>query len=148
MTNEEVVRAYLDALDRGDMPAARALLADDFAHAPATPGGAPMDADAYIAAHAPLATCFPDLRRHVTELTVDGDEVRTTAYVTATHDHVVELPMFDVGPLAPTGRAYRTTPHHDTFTVRDARITAVHSTFPPGAGLRGLIDQLTTPEHG
>lgn len=148
MTNEDVVRAYLDALDRGDMAAARALLADDFAHAPATPGGPPMDADGFIAAHAPLAVSFPDLRRHVTELVADGDEVRTAAYVTATHDHVVDLPMFGVGPLPPTGRAYRTTPHHDTFTVRDGRISAVHSSFPPGAGLRGLLDQLTTTENG
>lgn len=148
MTNEEVVRAYLDALDAGDMVAARALLADDFTHAPITPGGPPVDADGYVAAHAPLATSFPDMGRHVAELVADGDEVRVTAYVTATHDHVVDLPMLGVGPLAPTGRTYRTAPHHDTFTLRDERITGVHSTFPPGAGLRGLLDQITTTEHG
>lgn len=148
MTNEEVVRAYLGALDAGDMPAARALLADDFTHAPITPGGPPVDADAYVAAHAPLTTSFPDMRRHVVELVAEGDEVRVAAFVTATHDHVVDLPMLGVGPLPPTGRAYRTAPHHDTFTLRDGRITAVHSTFPPGAGLRGLLDQMTTTEHG
>lgn len=148
MTSEEVVRAYLDALDRDDLDRARALLADDFTHAPATPDAAPMGADAYIAAHAEISRSFPDLRRHITELVTDGDEVRVTAYVTATHDHVVELPVIGVGPLQPTGRAYRTTPHHDTFTLRAGRIAGVHSTFPPGAGLRGLLDQLTTTEHG
>ncbi len=148
MTNEEVVRAYLEAFDRHDMAAARALLADDFAHAPVTPGGPPMDADAYVDVHRPVAASFPDMRRHVVSVESDGDDVRVTAYVTATHDHHVRLPMLGIDDLPPTGRAYRTEPHHDTFTVRDGRITAVHSTFPPRAGLRGLLDQLTTTETG
>ncbi len=148
MTNEDVVRAYLAALDRQDMAAARALMGDDFTHAPATPGGEPMDADAFVEIHRPVAESFPDLRRHVVSLEASGDEVRVTAYVTATHDHHVSLPMLGIDDLPPTGRAYRTVPHHDTFTLRDGRITGVHSSFPPGAGLRGLLDQLTTTETG
>lgn len=148
MTNEGVVRAYQRALDAGDMPAARALMSDEFTHAPAAPGDPPMDAEAFLAAHAQMSASFPDLRRHVTDLVAAGDEVRVTAFVTATHDHVVKLPVIGVGPLEPTGRSYRTAPHHDTFTLRDGLITGVHSTFPPGAGLRGLLDQITTTEHG
>lgn len=148
MTNEEVVRAHLDAFDRHDLVAARALVADDFTHAPVTPGGAPIDADAYIDMHRPIADSFPDLRHHLVSVECDGEEVRVTAYVTATHDHHVRLPVLGIEDLPPTGRAYRTEPHHDTFTVRDGRITAVHSTFPPRSGLRGLLEQLTTTETG
>ncbi|MBJ7518604.1 MAG: nuclear transport factor 2 family protein [Solirubrobacteraceae bacterium] len=148
MTNEDLVRAYLDALDRHDMAAARALMSDDFSHAPATPTGVPMDADAFVEIHRVVAASFPDMRRHIVSIEAEGSEVRVTAYVTATHDHHVRLPMLGIDELPPTGRAYRTAPHHDTFTLRAGRITGVHSSFPPGAGLRGLLDQLSTTETG
>lgn len=147
MTNEEVVRAYLDALNRDDFDAARALYADDFSVVPSSTG-VPLDADAYLDAHVAVARAFPDLERHVISVEADGDTVDTWEYVTATHDHEVRLPMLGIASLPPTGRKLRTPPHRDTFTLRGGRITTVQSHLTPGTGLPGLIEQIRSTETG
>lgn len=146
MTNADVVRTYLDALNRDDLAAAQALLSDDFAVVPSSTG-TPLDADAYMAAHAEIARAFPDLHRHVTAVRDEGpDTVRTTEYITATHDHDVHLPVVGIDALPATGRRLRTPPHDDTFTLRDGRIVSVQSHLTPGTGLPGLIAQIRAGE--
>lgn len=147
MTNEEVVRAYLDALNREDFAVAKSLYADDFSVVSSSTG-AVLDADAYIEAHVAVAVSFPDLQRHVISVEGDGDTVTTWETVTATHDHEVRLPMLGITSLAPTGRKLETPPHRDTFTLRDGRITSVQSHLTPGTGLPGLIEQITATENG
>lgn len=147
MTEIELVRALEAALNAGDLDAIRSLTSEDFVIVPEMTGR-PLDRDAWLAAQVALHPCFPDLERHAGEFRVEGDEVHATVYVTATHDHVVELPAFGVERLEPTGLRLRTVPHEDIFTVRDGLVTRISSHMPPGAGLKGLIEQIRARENG
>ncbi len=138
----ETVRALLNAFDEGDDEAAAALVADDF-RATAHIDGSTIDRTAYLQAHQGLRSSFPDLRHHIVELTeLAPDRVRGVAYITATNDRPVRLPDAGIDLPEPTGRVLRTVPHTDEFVVRGGRVAGYTSSQPPGAGLRGLIDQI------
>ncbi len=138
----ETVRALLQAWDDNDVTAAAALVADDFS-ATAHVDGSAIDRDRYLHAHLGLNSSFPDLRHHIVELTdLGGGRVRAVVYITATNDRPVRLPEIDVDLPHPTGRVLRTVPHTDEFVVRDAQVASYTTEQPPGAGLRGLLDQI------
>ena len=68
--------------------------------------------------------------------------MRGVAYITATNDRPVRLPDAGVDLPQATGRVLRTVPHTDEFVVRDGQVAGYTSSQPPGAGLRGLLDQV------
>ena len=139
-TDEAVVRALLAAFDSGDLPAARALLAEDFA-VTSHQTGQTLGADAYVAAHEDLTQSFPNLQRTVTEIAiVRPGVVRVVMTLTATNDRPVRIPRIDVDLPHPTGRTVTTRPHVDHFEIRDHRVVTYRSEQPPGSGLRGLLD--------
>lgn len=144
----DTVRALLDALDEGDDEKAAALVADDF-RATAHIDGSTIDRAAYLHAHQGLRDSFPDLRHHVLELTeLAPGRVRGVAYITATNDRPVRLPDAGIDLPKPTGRVLRTVPHTDEFVVRDGQVAGYTSSQPPGAGLRGLLDQIREMTDG
>jgi steroid delta-isomerase-like uncharacterized protein len=138
-----VVRALLDAFEAGDLDAARELVADDFAVTTHV-GAQTVGREAWLDAHAQLDAAFPDLHRDVLDLRADGaDEVRVEMAIEATNDRPIHLPGVGVDLPHPTGRRLRTVPNVDHFRVRDGRVTTYRSDQPPGAGLRGLLDQIS-----
>lgn len=137
-----VVRAMLEAWNRGDDAAAAALVAEDFASVRHLDGGA-IDKQSYLSTHRTLDAAFPSLTRHVVDVTDSGPgRVRVVAYITATNDRPVHLPEVGVDLPNPTGRTFRTVPHTDDFTVRDGLVVGYDSYQPPGAGLRGLLEMI------
>lgn len=147
----DVVIAMLEAWNRGDDAAAAALVADDFS-AVAHLDGSTIDKDRYLTSHHALDTSFPDLRRNIVDVTdVGPGRVRVVAYVTATNDRPVQLPEVGISLPEPTGRVFETVPHTDEFVVRDGLVVGYDSHQPPGAGLKGLLEQIRaaqTAEQG
>ncbi len=143
--NVELVRDLLAALDAGDFPRVRELLAPDFETVPVSTG-VPMGLEEWLRAHAEVHAAFPGLRRNPSDFSEDGDVVRVWLHISAVHDHPVRLPALGVEETPPTGRLLRPTPHEDTFVVRDGKVVSVHSDIPAGGGLRGMLDQIRTKE--
>jgi limonene-1,2-epoxide hydrolase len=137
----EVVRTLLDALDAGDFRAVRELLAPDFRTVPVSTG-TPMGLEAWLAVHEELHRCFPDLRRRPRDFRADGDRVMVTLHITARNTEPIRLPQLGIDELPATGIELHPPPHTDTFTVRDGKVTGVHSDIPPGGGLRGMLDEI------
>lgn len=137
-----VVRALLTAWDDADFDAAAALLSEDFA-ATAHTDGSVITRERYVAAHRLLHDAFPDLEHHIVELTeLAAEQVRVVADVTATNDRPVQLPELGIDLPHPTGRTFTTVPHTDEFVVRDGLVVGYESHQPPGAGLKGLLEQI------
>ncbi len=138
----DTVRALLEAFNDGDDDAAATLVAEDFSSV-AHVDGSTIDRDRYLRSHHGLDASLPDLRRHVVELTETGPgQVRVVAYITATNDRPVRIPALGIDLPIPTGRVLQTVPHTDDFVVRDGQVVSYVSHQPPGAGLRGLLDQI------
>lgn len=141
MSNVDVVRRLLEALDEGDFDTALSMLAPDFSTTPASTG-IPIGRDEWFETHKALHENFPTLRRNPSDFREEGDEVIVTLHVTARNDTPVRLPQLGIEELPATGIEIVSPPNVDTFTLRDGKVTSVHSDMPPGGGFRGMIEQI------
>ena len=72
--NKVVVREFFTAIDSGDLPKVRALLADDFAlHSPALPQ--PWGVEEILQDIRDFYTAFPDSTHVIEDLICEGDKV-------------------------------------------------------------------------
>jgi ketosteroid isomerase-like protein len=141
VSNSEVVRRLLDALDAGDFDSALDLLAPDFSTTPVSTG-VPIGKDEWFRMHKALHENFPTLRRNPSDFREEGDTVVVTLHVTAVNDRPVRLPQLGIDELPATGIEIVSPPNVDTFTLRDGKVTSVSSDMPPGGGFKGMIEQI------
>jgi len=141
MTNSEVVRKLLDALDAGDFDTARDLIDPDFSTTPHTTGK-PMGREEWIQIHRDVHESFPTMRHNPTNFREEGDDVHLQNNPTATNDRPVRLERYGIEDLPATGIEMHAQPNPATFTVRNGKVVHVQSELPDGGGLPGMIDQI------
>jgi hypothetical protein len=147
LSNVDVVRRLLAALDEGDFDTALALLAPDFTTTPVSTG-IPIGRDEWFETHQALHKNFPTLRRNPSDFREDGDTVIVTLHVTARNDRPVRLPQLGIEELPATEIEIVSPPNVDTFTLRDGKVTSVQSEMPPGGGFKGMIEQIRAAAAG
>ena len=94
--NKALNRSFGEAWNRMDMAAMDELLATNFVHSPAPPGGAP-DREGFKQFTSMLHTAFPDIRFTVEDVVAEGDKVATRATCRGTHKG-------EYMGIAPTGK--------------------------------------------
>ena len=141
MTNSEVVRKLLDALDTGDFDTALELIDPDFSVTPHTTGK-PMGREEWIQIHRDVHESFPTMRHNPTNFREEGDDVHIQNNATATNDQPVRLERYGIEELPATGIEIHAPPNPATFTVRNGKVVHVQSELPHGGGLPGMIDQI------
>jgi hypothetical protein len=141
MTNSEIVRELLDALDTGDFDTARQLIDPDFSTTPHTTGK-PMGREEWIEIHRYVHGSFPTFRHNASNFREEGDDVHIQINATATNDRPVRLERYGIEELPATGIEIHAPPNPATFTVRNGKLVHVHSEILPGGGLPGMIEQI------
>lgn len=118
MDATSLIRAYLDAFNRGDRPAMLALLADDVAH-DVNQGGREVGRDAFAAFMARMDRCY---RERLVDVVVMAEPSGTRAAA----EFVVEGEYLatDEGLPPACGQTYRL-PAGAFYAIRDGRIARV-----------------------
>lgn len=117
-TATDLIRAYLDAFNRGDRPAMLALLAEDVAH-DVNQGGREVGRDAFAAFMARMDRAY---RERLTDIVVMADATGSRAAA----EFVVEGEYLatDEGLPEARGQRYRL-PAGAFYAIRDGRIARV-----------------------
>jgi hypothetical protein len=138
MTAQEIFRQYTDAIDRGDIAAAAALVDDDFRLE-----GAGLDGvrkPEFIAAMKAQLDAFPDYSENPTNIEEREDTVHFVAHVTGTQRHALVFP--GMSPVPPSGRRIQLPPEPAWVRVKDNKLMLYHVQAVPGGGVQGIIEQL------
>jgi SnoaL-like domain len=141
VSNVDVVRRLLQALDEGDFRTALSLVAPGFSTTPVSTGVS-IGRDEWFEVHEALHENFPTMRRNPSDFREEGDKVIVTLHVTATNDTPVRMPQLGIEELPATGIEIVSPPHVDTFTLREGKVMSVKSDMPPGGGFAGMIEQI------
>ena len=106
--NEQVVRRYFEAMNRGDAKAAAAGFAVD-----AKNFGRPIGRQGIEDALVDIFTTFPDWHMEIVTIVASGDDVIVRAKVTGTHRGVAKMPLngMPVGAAA-TGKRFEVSHMH------------------------------------
>ena len=115
--NQEVIRRYLEHINRGDAKAAAAEYATD-----AKNFGRPVGREGIETRLQDIFTTFPDWHMEILETTAAGEVVVVRCKVSGTHRGVGTMPLngMPVG-VAPTGKRFEVT-HMHWHTLRDGKI--------------------------
>ena len=141
MNNKEIVQALLDAVQRGDLENAKALLADGFRFSGPVPEA--LNARAWLRMSASLKVAFPDMDYHFKVTGVEGNVVGATAQLSGTHTGNFDLTsMLDMGVIPATHKSFATNLQKTNITVAMGKITSWAVEPTPGAGLMAMLQQL------
>lgn len=117
-TAADLIRAYLDAFNRGDRPAMLALLTDDVAH-DINQGGRDVGRDAFAAFMARMDRCYRERLADIVVMT-DATGARAAAEFTVQGEYVAT----DAGLPDARGQRY-VLPAGAFYAIRDGRIARV-----------------------
>jgi predicted ester cyclase len=140
MNKKEMVRALMDAVQRGDLERAKMMFADDFQFSGSVPE--PMDADDWLDMSTSLKTAFPDLNYHFKVFDADGDVVRSTWRLSGTHTGSLDMTNMEMGVIPATNRFFASRLEKTEVTVKGNKITSWVIKPTEGAGLKGILRQL------
>lgn len=142
-TPKDVVRAWVDAMNRGDVEAAMAMLTAD-----ATivgPAPEPLTRDEFAAIHYALSRAIPDWNFHARDYRERGEDVLVRFEITGTHTGDLLLPLGNAPKIAATGKPIRQPLEEPIFSVSDGRITALRLPHVAGGGVGGILAQIGAP---
>jgi ketosteroid isomerase-like protein len=140
MTPEEIVQAYLDAFNAGDLETAATYYADDFQFVGPTPE--PLGPDAYLGISHILKAAFPDIDYDARVTGSEGDVVYADFTLSGTHEGDLDLRPVGMSVIPATGIHFSNPTEHSVITVRDGQLVSLRTEPRPDAGLPGILSQL------
>jgi predicted ester cyclase len=140
MTPEEVVQAYLDAFNAGDLETAASYYADDFQFSGPTPE--PLGPDAYLGISRIMQAAFPDIDYGGRVTGSDGDVVYAEFTLSGTHNGDLDLTPVGMSVIPATGIHFANPTEPVDITVRDGLIASIVGEPSPDSGLPGILSQL------
>ena len=140
MNKRETVQALMDAVQKGDLEIAEAMLADDFQFSGPVPE--PIHKEAWLRMSSSLRTAFPDLDYHFKVIGTQGDVVRTTSQLSGTHTGSFDLTNMQMGVISATNKTFVATREKTKITVKENKITAWAVEPTQGAGVMEILKQL------
>lgn len=138
MSQEQVVRNTLDAINAHDLDKALTFTAGDLTVTdPTLPQAMPRAA--FFAQMAAILQAFPDWQYTIQSVTASGDLVTASVEVNATQTGPFQLPGMPA--LPPSGKRV-TVLDRFVFTVHGDRIAAILVDSPRGGGAAEMLRQL------
>ncbi len=142
MTNEELVKSFITALQSGDFDLAATLMSDDFIAGGFTPD--PLDKGEFLAMQSELHDAMPDYDFHFSDIQEHDNGTEALIQITGTHNRDLELAMFGLPLIPATGLAIDLPQVHTQYRVSDGKIAEIRFESVPGSGLPGLLQQIGT----
>jgi predicted ester cyclase len=140
MTPEEVVQAYLDAFNAGELETAASYYADDFQFIGPMPE--PIGSDAYLGISHIMQAAFPDIDYGPQIVGSDGDVVYAEFTLSGTHNGDFDLSPVGMPVIPATGIHFANPTESFDITVRDGLIVSMYTEPSPDSGLPGILSQL------
>jgi len=142
MSNEEVVKSFITALQSGDFELAAGLMSDDFVASGFTPD--PLDKGEFLAMQSELKDAMPDYSFHLSNVQEGDDGVEALIQITGTQMRDLSLPTFGVPLIRYTGIDVSLPQVRTTFLLAGDKIKEMRVESVPGGGLAGLLQQIGT----
>jgi predicted ester cyclase len=140
MNPEEIVQAYLDAYNAGDLETAATYYADDFQFSGPMPE--PVGPDMYLGISRIMRAAFPDISYDGRVVGSDGDVVYAEFTLSGTHNGDLDLRPMGMGVIPATGIHFANPTEPVDITVRDGQIVSMVGESSPDSGLPGILSQL------
>jgi predicted ester cyclase len=140
MNKREIVKALMDAVQKGDFEDAGSMLSDDFRFSGPIP--TPINAKAWLNMSANMKTAFPDLDYHFKVIGTEGDVVKTTTQLSGTHHAPFDLTGMDMGLIPATHKTFSAALQKTKITVKENKISSWAVEPTEGADLTAVLDQL------
>ncbi len=146
MTNaQDIVTAFMLALEAKDFNGAVSLLSDDFYFSGSMPQ--PFGKEQFINFFRELAEGIPNLSFHLhnvhdVEDSSEGDRVAATIQITGRQENAINLYMLSLPIIPELARSVSLSPEQWQFVVRDELIRAIDAEPVAGGGIVELLHQL------
>jgi predicted ester cyclase len=140
MSNIDVFKAGLAALEARDMKKVDSLISDDFVFAGPVPQ--PISKREFIGLQSALIAAMPDWKFNASDFKEQGDKVMAQGHISGTHTAPLNLPPFGIQNFAPTGKHVQLPYEPITATVKDGKLTRLEAAHVEGGGVPGVLAQL------
>ncbi|HZU68527.1 MAG TPA: nuclear transport factor 2 family protein [Ktedonobacteraceae bacterium] len=146
MTNaQDIVSAFMRALEAKDFTGAASLLADDFYFSGSMSRS--LGKDQFIKFFQELAAGIPNLTFHTHDVrdiedNSEGDRVEASLQITGRQENAINLYMLSLPIIPQMGRSVSLSPEQWQFVVRNNLIAAIDAQPAAGAGIAELLHQL------
>lgn len=140
MTNTELAKTLMAAVDAGDMAKAGNLLTDDFQISGPFP--VPMGKDQWLGIQVAMKQAFPDWRFNLTNIEDHGDSATIYYYITGTHVGALDLTPMGLGVIPATSKPVKLPPEHADMRIVGGKVAAMEVHGAEGGGLPGLLKQI------
>lgn len=142
MSTTTIAKAALDAWEAKDLHKTASLLADNFVLT--GPAPEPLSKAAFLTFQKVHNDAFADWSFNARDFQEQGQVVRITIQITATHtgDFDVSKLGLPIPPITATGKSRQWPQETLTFTVEDDKIAGLHVEIGPGGGVVGTLEWL------
>jgi SnoaL-like domain len=140
MDPKEVVKAFVTALQSGDLDMAAQYMTDDFKLVGWMPQ--PLDKGEFLALQAELDAGMPDFSYNLSDLHAHGNVVTGLIQVTGTHTRELSFPQLGIPTIRETGQEVVLPQVPVEFVLRDGKVAEMKMQAVPGGGMEGLLQQL------
>ena len=142
MSATTIAKAALAAWEARDLDKTASLLADDFVLT--GPAPEPLGKAAFLTFQKVQHDAFGDWSFNARDFQEQGQVVRITIQITATHtgDFDVSKLGLPIPPITATGKSRQWPQETLNFTVKEDKIVALHVEIGPGGGVLGTLEWL------
>jgi len=140
MSNIDLVKSALAALESGDMKKAESLLSDDMVFSGPVPQ--PIPRNEFIGLQGALVAAIPDWKFNASDYKEQGDKVTLKVHISGTHTKPLSLPPMGIQSLPPAGTHVQLPYEPLTVTVKNGKATRIEGEHTEGGGVPGLLEQL------
>ena len=141
MSAATIAKAVLAAWEARDLDKTASLLADNFVLT--RPAPEPLSKAAFLTFQKVHKDAFADWSFNARDFQEQGQVVRITIQITATHtgDFDVSKLGLPIPPITATGKS-RQWPQETLITIEDDKIVVLHAEIGPGGGVVGTLEWL------
>lgn len=141
MTNVDILRRCLNAVENGDTETARACLHDKFQFVHATMDK-PADADLWLRVHEALSKAIPNFAFNLTNVRENDDQILCDIAITGQQTGTLDLSVIDLPIVEATDRNISLPLEPCTITFKNDVIRRLEVEPVAGGGVVGILDQL------
>jgi predicted ester cyclase len=143
MSNTDVFKATLAALEARDMKKVDGLISDEFKLAGPVPQ--PIGKREYVGLMSAAIGAMPDWKFNASDLKEQGDQVSGKFHISGTQTAPLILPALGIQSFAATGKHVQLPLEQVTATFKNGQMTRLESDGAKGGGLAGVLAQIGAP---
>ena len=143
MSNTDVFKATLAALEAHDMKKVEGLISDEFKLAGPVPQ--PIGKREYVGLMGAVIAAMPDWKFNASDLKEQGDQVSGKFHISGTQTATLSLPAVGIQSFGATGKHVQLPYEKITATFKNGQMTRLESDNTKGGGLGGVLAQIGAP---